>query len=288
MTLQARSVAWALLLSAALSSQAAAQDRLGKIRDLYSAAEYEEVLSAVSGIPDTEVKPDASQYRVFALMALGRPAEAERAAEQMVTANLRFHPQDASPRIAELFTKVRRRVAPDALKAMYVTGREAFGRKESEAAARIFADIVATADDPDLLGDTTVGEIRLLASGFLDLSRAAAAPAKPSQPAATEGNAPTNAPKVSPPTIKPPTPISQVLPPWNPPPGISLPELRGAIRVEIDVTGHVSASQIVTPIHPNYDALLLAASKKWTYEPALSNGAPIPSERLVNVVLKAK
>jgi hypothetical protein len=58
--------------------------------------------------------------------------------------------------------------------------------------------------------------------------------------------------------------------------------------VEIDVTGHVSTAQIVSPIHPRYDPLLLAAAKKWTYEPALSNGAPIPSERLVNVVLKAK
>ena len=287
MTLRTRSVAWTLLLSAIVSSEVAAQDRLGKIKDLYSAAEYEEVLSAVSDIPETEVKADASQYRVFALLALGRPAEAERAAEQMVKANLRFHPQDASPRIAELFTKVRQRVAPDALKAMYVTGREAFGRKESETAARIFADIVAAADDPDLAGDTTIGEIRLLASGFLDLSRAAAAPPKPSQPAASDAPA-ANAPKAAPPTIKPPTPISQVLPPWNPPPGPSLPEMRGTIRVEIDVTGHVSSAEIVTPIHPMYDSLLLAASKKWTYEPALSNGSPIPSERLVNVVLKAK
>jgi hypothetical protein len=169
---------------------------------------------------------------------------------------------------------------------MYVTGREAFGRKDADAATRIFTDIVATADDPDLAGDTTIGELRLLASGFLDLTRATAAPPKPSQPSGSE--APANAPKASPPTIKPPTPISQVLPPWNPPPGPSLPELRGTIRVEIDTAGHVSASQIVTPIHPMYDPLLLAASKKWTYEPALSNGAPIPSERLVNVVLKAR
>src|SRR3954468_17907276 len=129
MFLPTRCLVCTLLLSAGLCSVASAQDRLGKIRDLYSAAEYEEVLSAVSDIPETEVKADASQYRVFALLALGRPAEAERAAEQVVTTNLRFHPQDASPRISELFAKVRRRVAPDALKAMYVTGREAFGRK---------------------------------------------------------------------------------------------------------------------------------------------------------------
>src|SRR5262245_10014373 len=142
MTLRVRFVACTLLLVAAVSSQAVAQDRLGKIRDLYSAAEYEEVLTAISDIPETEVKPDATQYRVFALMALGRPAEAERAAEQVVTANLRFHPQDASPRIAELFTKVRRRVAPDVLKSMYVNGRDAFGRKEAETAMRIFGEIV--------------------------------------------------------------------------------------------------------------------------------------------------
>src|SRR6476469_10950014 len=139
MTFSVRAIASKILLSAFFSSAAAAQDRLGKIRDLYSAAEYEEVMTAVSDIPETEVKPDSSQYRVFALLALGRPAEAERAAEQVVTTNLRFHPQDASPRIAELFAKVRRRVAPDALKAMYVNGREAFGRKETETASRIFA-----------------------------------------------------------------------------------------------------------------------------------------------------
>jgi len=88
--------------------------------------------------------------------------------------------------------------------------------------------------------------------------------------------------------VKLPTPINQNLPPWNPPPGTSAAELRGSIRVEIDTTGRVSSSQIVTPTHPVYDALLLAASKKWTYQPALSNGVAVPSERLVNIVLKPR
>jgi hypothetical protein len=276
------------VLTIAGSRAAFPQDSVQHIRDLYSAAAYEDVLSTVdsSGAP-----PEMSQYRVFSLVALGRPADAEKAVEDVLAAHPRFHPDsEASPRILDLFGKVRRRMLPDLLKTSYGSAKAALDRKDREAAIKGFEDIVAAADDPDLKDDKLVAELRLLAAGFLELSRAVpvAAPAPAPAPVATVEDPETAPLKASGPIATPPVPIHEVLPAWNPPTGFAQREFRGAIRVAINAEGKVESSSIVTPIYPTYDVLVLRASQSWTYQPGRSKGAAVPSERVVQVVLKPR
>jgi hypothetical protein len=270
-------------------------DPLAHIRDLYSNAAYEEVLSALA-VDNTVPPPEVGQYKVFSLIALGRPAEAEKAAEVVIIANPRFQPdRDASPRVLELFTKVRRRIAPDLLKSMYVNAKAALDQKDRAAAVRAFSEVVAVTEDPDLKDDATVKELHLLASGFLDLSRAipaAGAAEKPAAPGAappSAAGAPESAatPPASPlPKITLPTPIQEVMPRWAPPDSVARVEFRGSILVRIDTDGRVVSSEMLTPTHPLYDTELLRASRSWTYKPGLNNGVPVASERVVGVVLK--
>ena len=45
---------------------------------------------------------------------------------------------------------------------------------------------------------------------------------------------------------------------------------------------------MATSVHPAYDRLLLQAAREWTYQPARANGAAVPSEKVVQVVLKPR
>ncbi len=281
----------ALVLSlGAVATQAQQPDALTHVRDLYANAAYEDVLSTLA--TDAAPPPELGQYKVFSLIALGRSAEAEKAAEAVIIANPRFQAdRDASPRVLELFTNVRLRIAPDLLKSMYVNAKTAFDRKDRDAAIRAFAEVVTVADDPDLRGNASVGELRLLASGFLDLSRALSAaaavpvdaPAVPAAPASVS----TPPPEVMP-ALSMAVPISETMPRWIPPESVARLEFRGRILVRIDADGNVVSSQMVTPTHPSYDAKLLEASKRWRYKPATTNGAPVASERIVEVALKPR
>jgi hypothetical protein len=122
-----------------------------------------------------------------------------------------------------------------------------------------------------------LGELRLLASGFLDLSKAM--PAAPASPPA---------PSPPPLEITSPVPVKQDLPAWVPPDPSSHREFRGAIRVFISDAGRVTGAELSQGIHPVYDRLLLQAARAWEYQPALKNGAPIPSEKVIEVVLKPR
>jgi hypothetical protein len=289
-----------LVLIGTLPARAQEPEPLGHIRDLYSNAAYEDVLSALS-VDTAPPPPELGQYRVFSLIALGRAPEAEKAAETVIIANPRFQADpDASPRVLDLFAKVRRRIAPELLKSMYVNAKSALDRKDRDVAIHGFAEIVAVADDPDLKDDAVVGELRLLASGFLELSRAMPAPVaapageKPSSPAAP-APASTSPASTSPASLPAsvqkvtmPIPITEVMPRWVPPEAYARLEFRGRIILRIDADGRVVSSEMLAPTTPMYDAQLVVASKQWRYKPALSNGAPVASERVVEIVLKPR
>jgi len=84
-------------------------------------------------------------------------------------------------------------------------------------------------------------------------------------------------------------PISQVLPPWQPPAGtIAQRGFAGAVRVTIDATGKVTGATMDPSVYPPYDRLVLAAVRSWTYQPATRDGQPIGSERLVEIVLRPR
>lgn len=286
-----RSLPIAIIASFAFAPAAQAQDSVQKVKDLYASAAYEDTLSAASRLAVSEPKLEVEQYRVFSLVALGRLAEAEHAVEAFLRSNLRYHPDpaEASPRIQELFTTVRRRIAPDAIKGLYRDGKAALDKKDREAAIALFDAMLLTADDADIKDQPWVGELRLLGAGFLELSRAL--PGAPSGGAAgNHAGAPATAKPVTPAASLPvlltgPVAIRQDLPPWF---SGTAPqrEYSGTIRVMISANGTVESAEILQPIHPAYDPLLLAAARNWEYQPARRNGVAMPSEKMVTVRLK--
>jgi len=41
-------------------------------------------------------------------------------------------------------------------------------------------------------------------------------------------------------------------------------------------------------VHPTYDAALLRAARTWLYEPAKSNGAPVPADVIIQIQLRPR
>jgi TonB family protein len=275
----------------AAATPLAAQDSLQKIKDLYASAAYEDTLSAITSVSVSDPTPEVEQYRVFSLVALGRFAEAEQAVEAVLIAHPRYRPDatEASPRIQELFAKVRRRIAPEAVKTLYRDAKAALDKKDRDAAIALFDEMLLTADDADVKDQPSVADLRLLGVGFLELSRAlpaktAARPSTGTAPGEAAG-APATSPAAGPPVLLTgPTAIRQDLPPWQAT-GTSRVEFSGTIRVMISATGSVESAEMVEPVHPAYDPLLLAAARKWQYQPARRNGVPMPSEKTVTVRL---
>jgi TonB family protein len=237
---------------------------------------------------------DFEQYRVFCLVALGRTAEAERAIASVVQADPSFVPdtREVSPRIRDMFAKTRRALVPEIAHRLYSEGRESLNRHDKATAQARFESVVRLIDSAtddkteqdDEAEEPLLSELRLLASGFLDLSRATEARAD-ARPAPRQPAAASSAPSVD---ITAPTPIKQDLPPWNPTDPMMRREFRGALRVFISEAGRVTGAELAPSIHPVYDRQLLAAAKTWHYEPALRNGLPVASEKLLEVVLKPR
>ena len=285
-----------LLLGAAVltgsigASSAFAQDPLQQIKTLYASAAYEDALSMIARLQASGRKPEYEQYRVFCLVALGRTAEAEKVIASVVEADPAFVPDagEMSPRIRDMFTKTRRAMVPEIAHRLYLDAREALNRQDKTAATAKFDAVVrlidSTAGDKPADGEEPLlYELRLLASGFLDLSRAAEVRPDTAKPAAVRQ--PSTAPSID---IIAPTPIKQDLPAWTPPELWNAREFRGAIRVFISEQGRVTDAAVGPSIHPAYDRLLLAAAKTWQYQPATRNGSPVASEKVIEVVLKPR
>jgi TonB family protein len=282
----------AVLVGSIELASAQTSDALQQIKSLYASAAYEDALSAIARAQASGRRVEFEQYRVFCLVALGRTAEAEKAIASVVQADPSFVPdsREMSPRIRDLFAKTRRALVPEIAHRLYVEARESLDRHDKAAATAKFEAVVrliesaTDAKAPESGADEPLlSELRLLASGFLDLSRATEARAEP-KPAGTRQSAPPAASV----DITAPTPIKQELPTWTPTDPMMRREFRGALRVYISETGRVTDAELAPSIHPAYDRVLLAAAKTWHYAPALRNGAPVASEKLIEVVLKPR
>jgi TonB family protein len=274
-----------------LAPRLRAQELLQRVHDLYASAAYEAALTAVSGLNGS--KPEIDQYRILCLVALGRMDAAERAVEQLLKQHPLYRPlaADTPPRIQELFTTVRRHLGPSLVQAMYLDGKNAFDAKDRAIAVRIFEELARVTDDRDLQDSPVIGEMRVLAEGFLTLSKALPS----NELDDTVGTIPAVAPITIPGPAAPatvasaPVPIREELPIWTPRDEIGRRlEFRGAVRVSITASGTVESAELVRSIHPAYDELLRRAAKTWTYYPGRINGQAVPSERTITVVLKPK
>ena len=286
-------------LMALAPPQIAAADTIDVVRQLYASADYESALQALDRL--AESGPDAAneegeRFRALCLMALGRASDAEAVFERIIRANPAYAPDEQeAPRVRAAFAAVRLRILPDVARELYTEGKAAYDRKDYAAAVPAFEQTLTVLDAVEA-DERSMGDLRILTTGFLDLSRTAA---KPPAPPAPEPAAPEIPP--SPPLEEKPSAVSggwttgpeviqQVLPPWNPAwfGAQYQSEFRGAVEVSIDENGEVVSARIVEAIHPAYDQLLLDAAVKWRYVPAQRNSKPVASTKRIDIILRPR
>lgn len=272
-----------------LPAGVAGQETLQQVKDLYASAAYEEALGVLSRLGSPEQRLEIERYRVFCLIALDRPSEAEAAIQGILANDPLYSPDEAAPRVMELFKRVQREATPRLARALYSEGKTALDRKDKDVAVRKFEQLLQLTDDEAVRDGVLVSELRLLAAGFLDLARAKTPAETPAAVGTTGATAAASAAPLVPAVVTPPVPVKQELPRWVPYDSASKSvEYKGAIKVSISAEGRVEAAEIVSPTDRRYDRELLNAARAWVYQPATRNGVAIPSEKVVSVHLRPR
>jgi TonB family protein len=301
----------------AVSTIAAASDEsLARAKDLYRSASYDEalvVLDRVAAESSGALKVEANEYRLFCLIALDRKVDARVAIESIVNADP-FHvlsADEASPRVRTMFRDIRQSLLPGIVQREYNAAKEAFDKQDAEATEQ-FERVLRLLGDPLMAPTPAMNDMRMVATGFRDLSKArvskvefaaatapivaqmeaaavtpaagAGTPASAAAPAARSGPAvyrEGDADVVAPVTVR------QVLPQWNVPqgtrPGAWQPE--AILEVTINESGDVINAVLRKQFHPSYDPQLLKAAMSWKYEPARRSGVPVRYVKLVAIRL---
>jgi hypothetical protein len=179
----------AFLILTASAVSTFGQETMASARQLYGAAAYDEALATLdrlkaSSTPATSDGHTIETYRALCQLALGRSADAERTIESLVRSDPSFRPSDAeaSPRVLSVFADVRRKTVPARAQERYLTGKAAFDRKDYTAALEDFDTVLQWIDAPDLAssaGQPPLSDLRMLATGFRDLTKVAMAPPAP-------------------------------------------------------------------------------------------------------------
>ena len=290
-----------LTLVASISSASiafAADEPLSDAKALFAAASFDGALAALDRLDSANAaQPEALEYKALCLLALGRPADAQKITETLVTTVPTFAPADAdlSPKFLQLLTETRRRIVPTIARRLFADARDQYRSKNTTDAKRVFEEVMTLAGDRVWRDTAEAEDLRTLASGFLELLDGTAAPA----PKAAAEPPPPAAPPVVPPSpaavaaalgqLEAPVPIRQTMPKWIAPDRVSaMRTFHGTIKVRIGVDGHVVDATIATPTHPDYDKLLLDVARTWLYKPALRNGQPIEVEKVVDFNLQTK
>ena len=283
----------ALFFSASAAIAQDAADALDPVRQLYASAAYEEALTALgrlrSETPTAGLEID--RYRALCLIALNRGSEADRVIESIVAADPLYQPSasDASPRVRTAFSAVRERVLPAVARSLYLEAKAAYDRKAYTEAAQALEKTVRIIDTIESPAKNELADLRVLASGFLDLSKAAAAPPAPAARAAAPAQPEIAAPPPAP--VAPPNTGLVVLKQDLPPLPFSIAalgsgEYRGVVELQIDEGGNVTSARIIQTVHAIYDPVLLKAVREWKYEAPRVSGKPIATVKRVEIVLK--
>ena len=265
-----------------VAATAVAQETLAKAKALYDAAAYEEALTLLA----PEQVPEAQQYKALCMLALGRSQDATGAVETLVSVTPTFEPSadDLPPRFMTLVAEAKKKLLPGIARRTFTEGRDHFRNGDREQALRKF-DLVMTLTSSPLLKETPDAEdLRTLASGFIDLANASAAarpePKAPEPPKVVEAAAPA-----VPPDVVQPTAIRQLIP-SIPSAVTGLGSPTASVRVEIGTDGKVVGAVMQQSAHPLYDRMVLQAARDWLYTPAMLNGRPVPSEKVVTIQLR--
>ena len=276
-------VAWAIVLTCTIGL--AAESPLDNAKDLYASASYEAALQALEQV-EGGATSEVLEYRALCLLALGRTVDAERVTETLVTQSPMLVPsfEEFPPRFVTLVTDMRRKLLPQLARQVFAKGRDQFKADKKNEATKQFEQVLVLANDPVLRDDSDGADLRTLSMGYLDLLRAKPQPAVAAAPAASPSivqEQPRRA-AVAPPVV-PAVPVRQVIPPWTVRSGSSIGELKGALKLVIGVDGKVKKATMITPTHPAYDTLVLAATRDWLYQPATLGGQAVESERVLEI-----
>jgi tetratricopeptide (TPR) repeat protein len=293
-------LSWLALPASAL----AGQDTLARAKVYYASAAYEEALQVLDQLHSKAAPGEATEvaaYQMLCFVALGRSDEAKQAIEAIVRVDPLYHPPEAqvSPRVRALFEDVRRPLLPEVVRQSYSKAKDAFDRKEMSAAASGFDKVLALLDEMGGSDAQGVADLRTLAGGFRELSRAAvvaasapkpeAAPAPPpSTPAAENDDTKTaSVPKKSeaeaPRTystadagVSKPVVVARPLPEWNPKnPAEAKLDFYGVVELLIAEDGKVLSAVLTKKAHPSYDDQLLKAATEWKFRPAMKDGMAV-------------
>src|SRR5262249_35156387 len=160
------------------------------------------------------------------------------------------------PRIRTAFSTVRDRVLPSLARSLYVDAKAAYDRKAYAEAADALQKTVRVIDTIEMPAKNELADLRVLATGFLDLSRAAAAAAAPAAnranpepPAATASPVAVPAPLLNTGLVV----LKQTLPqlPFSIA-SLGHGEYRGIVEVHIDADGNVTNALIVKTVQAIY------------------------------------
>jgi hypothetical protein len=281
-------IACALVVSDSYASQQGPAERIGEARQLYDSADYEQALTMVDGVDPSSVTAQQARertiYRALCLLALDRNAQAEASIAEQLARDPLFQPTgEMPPRLRSLVTQVAGTLRPKLLQQHYRLGKQQFDANNYAAAIDEFTLVIELTDAAGEEGSQEE-DIRMLAVGFRDLARRAL-PATPASPSAPAKPAPIKAPSIIPPTI-----IRQDVPRW--PASLAAAAAPGArkglLEIVVGTSGEVVSAKMIRHIHPQYDALLLAATKNWSYQPASEDGKAIEYVKQVEINIVAK
>jgi TonB family protein len=287
----------------------AAQDTLARAKDLYVQANYDEALVVLARLRATAPASESSEvagYQVLCLLAVGRKDEAVKAIEALVKADPMYQPSAStvSPRTRATFDAVRQALLPEIVQGMYDKAKAAFDRKELSVAEAEFNRVLTVLDEPGIADLQNMADLRRLAGGFRDLSKAATEIA-PASPAVRRANgtdtpvAPSPAPAPSAPApeapriyggtdedVTPPTSVSRRMPVWLPRNEIEKrQDFQGVVVLVIDETGAVTSVAMSKSVHPVYDRELLDFARTWKFRPATRVGVPVKYRMAIEVRL---
>jgi hypothetical protein len=258
-----------------------AQASLGRAKELYASASYDEALTMLNTLSSDKAQSEdaatIAMYRVLCLVAVGRNAEVDAAIDRLVSQHPLYRPpsDELSPRIRTAVSTARVRVLPSLVQKRYEESKTAYDRGDFADASTGFKWVLNALADPDMSSVATqppLVDLKTLAAGFVDLSAKALAPPPPPPPQVALVPATVTPPRdfkrvftaedsdaVAPITVR------QNMPRF---PVNLTAQLTGVLELIIDASGDVESARMLEPVHPQYDSVLVAAAKRWQYQPA--------------------
>jgi len=247
--------------------------RLADAQRLYDDAMYTRALEVLDRLTITTPTATVHQFRALCLLALGRGDQAERAMADIVAADPFFalDPDAASPRVIAQFAGVRRRLLPPHIRRGFAEATSLYRDGAKLRANERFTEVLRLLDDPALQNDQNLTDLTLVASAFVELTRAQTAPPPPITVVSRSVVAalgPVN-PVAADPPFEPVRPVA--VPPAAPtavhePPAVARP------------TPAVAAAAVLSPVvlAPPPAPVRVSATAPVPYEPAVAIVRPLP------------